>query len=170
MLWIMDWTLADFWLADVRPKSRWGLEDLTVIPLWILFHAERLDIFLICLQTPLHLDDIALSRKSCGNELNVIIALMGDIFHLVRGQERGQDQSHLHHGKILADTVTSARREGVKGEVLDQRERGIFGDPTLGDVFVRSRKVLFVPVQRWDVGEHDCNNKKNRGVVFHLLT
>lgn len=70
----------------------------------------------------LHLDHIAFGSQCCGDELYIVSSLPRHSLHLISRQDRGQDQSHLHHGKVLAHTVPCPRGERIKSKFLDGRE------------------------------------------------
>lgn len=65
--------------------------------------------------------------------------------------EKSEDEDYLEHkdlhGKVLADTVAGASREGVEREILDWREGRFLGDPSFREEVVGLREVVRIVVQ-----------------------
>jgi len=103
----------------------------------------------------LHRDDITLGGQGRGDVLDVIRALPLHPTDVVIEDQGGQDQTHLHHGKVFTDAVSSSRREGIEGKILDGREGGFFRDPTLWDKLLGLGKVFVGMVQCGQLGDQD---------------
>lgn len=77
---------------------------------------------------------------------------MGHVVDLIERQDGRQDQAHLHHSKVLADTVACPCRERVERKILDRGKRRFVRDPALGDVFVGAWEVLLIPMEHRYIG------------------
>lgn len=135
--------------STVANTTRGDLEEFCSDFVYCTYFFTKKVSFQVCtcyyfLCSLVHLQDITSSSERRGNELNIFGALAWHVLGVVLSDDDDdrQDETHLHHDKVFSNAAASTCRERVRREFFHGWEGQFFGDPVLGNVLIRLRKVL----------------------------